>query len=89
MSSHVSRIVSSYMSPGQEVLEGRNFPPVRPVLISLQRLPFRDFTIEEFLGRTIFSCRGSPCVSAFKGSTLRLGQMADACISARALRAIR
>ena len=51
---------------------------VRPVLVSLQRLPFRDFTAEEFLGRTIFSCRGGPCVSAFKGSNLRLGQMADA-----------
>jgi hypothetical protein len=25
---------------------------VRPVLVSLQRLPFRDFTAEEFLGRT-------------------------------------
>jgi hypothetical protein len=53
---------------------------VRPVLVSLQRLPFRDFADEEFLGRTIFSCRGGPCVSAFKGSTLKLGQMADACI---------
>ena len=53
---------------------------VRPVLVSLQRLPFRDFTDEEFLGRTIFSCRGGPCVSVFKGSTLKLGQMADACI---------
>jgi hypothetical protein len=26
---------------------------VRPVLVSLQRLPFRDFTAEEFLGRTL------------------------------------
>src|ERR1041385_6245554 len=30
----------------------------RPVLVSLQRLPFRDFRAEEFMGRTIFSCRG-------------------------------
>ena len=54
---------------------------VRPVLVSLQRLPFRDFTAEEFLGRTLTTCRGAiGCVSVFKGSTLTLGQMADACI---------
>jgi hypothetical protein len=54
---------------------------VRPVLISLQRLPFRDFTVEEFLGRTVTTCRGPEgCMSAFKGSTLTLGQMADACV---------
>jgi hypothetical protein len=54
---------------------------VRPVLVPLQRLPFRDFNVEEFLGRTVITCRGSNgCVSAFKGSTLTLGQMGDACI---------
>ena len=54
---------------------------VRPVLVPLQRLPFRDFTAEEFLGNGVFSCRGpGGCVSMFKGSTLTLGQMADACI---------
>jgi hypothetical protein len=54
---------------------------VRPVLVSLQRLPFRDFSAEEFLGRTLTTCRGAGgCVSVFKGSTLTLGQMADACI---------
>ena len=54
---------------------------VRPVLVSLQRLPFRDFTVEEFLGRTLITCRGSDgCKSVFKGSTLTLGQMGDACI---------
>ena len=53
---------------------------VRPVLVPLQRLPFRDFTAEEFLGRTVTTCRGpAGCVSIFKGSTLTLGQMADAC----------
>jgi hypothetical protein len=53
----------------------------RPVLVSLQRLPFRDFKAEEFLGRTVTTCRGpGGCVSAFKGSTLTLGQMADACV---------
>jgi hypothetical protein len=54
---------------------------VRPVLVPLQRLPFRDFTAEEFLGRGVFSCRGpGGCVSMFKGSTLTLGQIADACV---------
>jgi Haem-binding uptake, Tiki superfamily, ChaN len=54
---------------------------VRPVLVPLQRLPFRDFTVEEFLGRTVTTCRGpGGCVSAFKGSTLTLGQMAEACV---------
>src|SRR5258708_20042373 len=54
---------------------------VRPVLVPLQRLPFRDFTVEEFMGRTVTTCRGpGGCVSAFKGSTLTLGQMADACV---------
>jgi hypothetical protein len=54
---------------------------VRPVLIPLQRPPFRDFSAEEFLGRTLTTCRGSGgCVSVFKGSALTLGQMADACV---------
>jgi hypothetical protein len=53
---------------------------VRPVLVSLQRLPFRDFTTEEFLGRTVTSCsRSDGCKSAFRGSGITLGQTADAC----------
>jgi len=53
---------------------------VRPVLVPLQRLPFRDFTAEEF-GGTLLTCRGpGGCVSVFKGSTLTLGRMADACV---------
>ena len=53
----------------------------RPVLVPLQRLPFRDFTAEEFLGRGVFNCRGAGgCVSMFLGSTLTLGQVADACV---------
>ncbi|HBB94535.1 MAG TPA: hypothetical protein DC054_04025 [Blastocatellia bacterium] len=52
---------------------------VRPVLVSLQSLPFRDFTAEEFLGRTLTTCRGG-CKSVFQGSSITLGQMADACI---------
>ena len=53
---------------------------VRPVLVPLQRLPFRDFTAEEFIGG-FFNCRGpGGCVSVLQGSTLTLGQMADACV---------
>jgi hypothetical protein len=53
---------------------------VRPVLVFLQRLPFRDFTAEEFLGRTLTTCRGAGgCRSIFQGSRITLGQMADAC----------
>ena len=54
---------------------------LRPVMISLQQLPFRDFTAEEFLGRTLTTCRGANgCVSVFKGSPITLSEMADACI---------
>jgi hypothetical protein len=53
---------------------------VRPVLVPLQRLPFRNFTVEEFLGSTVMTCRGAGgCRSVFQGNTLTLGQMADAC----------
>lgn len=55
--------------------------PVRPVLVSLERSPFRDFTAEEFIGQKLMNCNGAAgCVSVFKGSTLTLGQMADACV---------
>jgi hypothetical protein len=51
---------------------------LRPVLVSLQRSPFRDLTAQEFLGRTLTTCRPpGGCRSVFKGSTLTLGQMAD------------
>ena len=54
---------------------------VRPVLVPLRRLPFKDFSAEEFLGRTVTNCRGAGgCVSVFQGSTITLGQMADACV---------
>jgi len=54
--------------------------PMRPVLVPLQRLPFRKFTAEEFIGG-LFSCRGpGGCVSVFQGSTLTLGEIADACV---------
>jgi len=53
----------------------------RPVLLSLERAPFRGLSAEEFLGRTVTTCRPpGACRSAFKGSTLTLGQLADACV---------
>ena len=52
----------------------------RPVLVPLQRLPFRDFTAAEFSG-PLLNCRGpGGCVSVFKGSPITLGQLADACV---------
>ena len=40
---------------------------VRPVLVPLQRLPFRDFTAEEFLGGHVLNCRGpGGCRSIFR-----------------------
>ena len=55
---------------------------VRPVMVPVQRLPFRDFKAEEFLGGDVVRCTRGPggCVSIFKGSTLTLGQMADALV---------
>ncbi len=54
---------------------------VRPVIVPLQRLPFRDFTAEEFLGGQVVKCRpGAGCVSIFKDSALTLGQMGDALV---------
>jgi hypothetical protein len=71
----------SLRNPDYRKFESALKAQIRPVLIPLQRPPFRDFTAEEFLGGGVFSCRGpGGCVSAFKGSTLTLGQMADACI---------
>lgn len=52
----------------------------RPVLVSLQRSPFGDFTAEEF-GGSLLNCRGrGGCVSVFRGRSLTLGEMADACV---------
>jgi hypothetical protein len=52
---------------------------LRPVLVPLERLPFRDFTAKEFLGGTLLTCRGG-CRSVFKSSPITIGQMADACV---------
>jgi uncharacterized iron-regulated protein len=52
----------------------------RPVLVSLRRSPFRDFTAEEFLGNSAKTFVNGEWVSAYQGSSVTLGQMADACI---------
>jgi hypothetical protein len=51
-------------------------------MIPVQRLPFRNFKTEEFLGGDVVRCAPGPggCVSIFKGSTLTLSQMADALV---------
>jgi hypothetical protein len=66
------------MEPDYQKVDRALKTQVRPVLISLQRLPFRNLTAEEFLGRTLTTCRDAAgCRSVFKGSALTLGQMAD------------
>jgi len=68
-------------NPDYQKLDRALKTQVRPVLVPLQRLPFRDFTGEEFLGGQVVTCVGpGGCRSVFKGSTLTLGQIADACV---------
>ena len=75
------RAVSADINPDFQKFDRALKTEVRPVLVSLQRSPFRDFSAEEFLGRTVMTCgRAGDCASAFKGSSLALGQLADACI---------
>lgn len=52
----------------------------RSVLVSLGRMPFRDFTAEEFLGRGSKMLVDGVWVNAYRGSSLTLSQMADACV---------
>lgn len=71
----------SLQSPDYRKFDSALRTQIRPVLIPLQRPPFRDFSAEEFLGGGIFSCIGpGGCRSAFAGSPLTLGQMADAAV---------
>jgi hypothetical protein len=74
-------VVMTVGGPGPEFqkFESALRAPERPVLVSLQRPPFRDFTAEEFIGRLMLNCRGpNGCVSSFQGSGVTLGQLADA-----------
>ena len=76
-----SAVKAADVEPDYQKFDRSLKTPIRPVLVSLQRSPFKDFTAEEFLGRTLTTCRGPEgCRSVFKGSTLTLGQMADACV---------
>jgi hypothetical protein len=75
------RPVAADMAPDYQKFDRAVQTQMRPVLAPLQRPPVRDFTVEEFLGRTVTTCRGpNGCVSGFRGSKLTLGQMGDACI---------
>jgi hypothetical protein len=66
--------------PDYKKFDGAVKTQARPVLLPLQRAPFRDFTAEEFAPQ-IFTCLGAGgCRSVFQGSKLTLGQMADAII---------
>jgi hypothetical protein len=72
--------VATGMDPDYRKLDRALKTQAHPVLVSLQRSPFRAFTAEEF-ARPLLNCRGpGGCVSIFKGSTLTLGQMADAVV---------
>ena len=53
---------------------------VRPVMVPLQRLPFKDFTAEDFLNGDVVRRSRGRWVGIFEGSTLTLGQMADALV---------
>ena len=73
--------VAGILDPDHQKFNRALKTQVRPVLLSLGRLPFRDFTAEEFIGRKLLNCMGAGgCVSAFKDSALTLGQLADACV---------
>jgi hypothetical protein len=63
--------------PGYQKFDRALKTQVRPVLVPLQRLPFRDFAAGDFLGGDVVTLSGG---SIFTGSTLTLGQMADACV---------
>ena len=53
----------------------------RPVMVPLRRLPFRDFSAEEFVGGHEIHCsRAGGCASVFQRSPVTLGQLADACV---------
>ena len=73
--------VASDIPPDYRKVEQFLTTRLRPVLISLQRPPFRNLTAEEFLGRTLTTCRPKgQCHSVFQGSKLTLAQIADAAV---------
>jgi hypothetical protein len=75
------RPVAVDVAPDFQELDRAIKTKVRPVMLSLKQTLFQDFSVEEFLGRTVITCLPpGGCRSAFKGSTLTLGQFADACV---------
>jgi len=54
--------------------------PVRPVLLSLQRSPFRDFSAEEFLGSDVVFCGGGVPKQP-KGKTQSVVRVSGPCLS--------
>lgn len=75
------RPVAVDVAPDFQKLDRAIKTKVRPVMLSLKQTLFQDFSVEEFLGRTVITCLPpGGCRSAFKGSTLTLGQFADACV---------
>jgi hypothetical protein len=80
-SSNGTPAIAGIRDPDYQKFDQALKTPLRPVLVSFERSPFRDFTAEEFIGQKLLNCRGAVgCVSVFKDSTLTLGQMADACV---------
>jgi hypothetical protein len=68
-------------APSYAKLDRAITTPQRPVLLSLRRSPFGDLKAEEFLGGKLLTCGGpGGCRSVFMGSSLTLGQLADACV---------
>ena len=79
---HLPRGITLNIYPDYQKFDRALKTKVRPVLVSLQRLPFRDFTAEEFIGYQVVGCPpgGRGCGSVFRGSPITLGQVADACV---------
>jgi hypothetical protein len=63
-----------------DVFEHALKTPLRPVLVQLGRQPFRDFATADLFGGDLKKRVNGEWVSAFQGSGITLGQMADACI---------
>jgi hypothetical protein len=66
--------------PDYKKFNGAVKTDARPVLVSLRRAPFRDFTAEEFAPLVLTCLGASGCRSEFQGSKLTLAQMADAVV---------
>ncbi len=63
-----------------EIFERALKTSLRPVLVQLGKPPFRDFAADDLFGGDLKKRVNGEWVSAFQGSGITLGQMADACI---------